>query len=146
VVKKMYHTSFTVGNLERSLTFYRNLLGLEVVTQQEGTAPYLSTMTGFPACHLKVAFLRAPGSDHLFELIEYVNPQGTPAVTPTCNPGSAHIAFLVDDLQACYKRLKEQGVRFRSEPVSITAGRHKGGYALYMLDPDGLTVELMQLP
>ena len=146
MITKMYHSSFTVSDIGRSLAFYQDLLGLEIVTQQEGTTGYLSTITGFSNCHLRVAFLKAPGSDHLFELIEYVTPKGTPTVPPTCNTGSAHIAFLVDDIFSFYERLKKHGVEFRSKPVPITAGRHNGGYALYMLDPDGLTLELMQLP
>jgi catechol 2,3-dioxygenase-like lactoylglutathione lyase family enzyme len=52
----------------------------------------------------------------------------------------------VDDLPAEYERLKKLGVRFKSEPVQITAGRHTGGYTIYFLDPDNITLEMVQPP
>ncbi|HZQ07374.1 MAG TPA: VOC family protein, partial [Anaerolineae bacterium] len=60
------------------------------------------------------------------------------------NPGSSHLAFYVDDLPAAYRELQAQGVRFRSAPIMIDKGVNTGGYSVYMLDPDGITVELFQ--
>ncbi len=50
----------------------------------------------------------------------------------------------MEDLRAAYEDLKARGVRFRSAPIEIDAGVNKGGVSLYMLDPDGITVELFQ--
>ena len=80
------------------------------------------------------------------ELFEYVKPLGIAADTRTNNPGSSHIAFYVEDLHAAYEELRSKGVRFRSPPIYIDAGAGKGGHALYMFDPDGITVELYQPP
>jgi catechol 2,3-dioxygenase-like lactoylglutathione lyase family enzyme len=140
------HTSFTVSDMERSLAFYRDLLGLEVLFDQEGTGGYLAAITGFPDAHLRIVHLRIPGSTHRLELVQYYRPQGQPADVRTCNPGSAHLCFEVADLEAAYQRLRAAGVRFRSEPTPITAGANKGGAALYLLDPDGITLELFQPP
>ena len=46
-VGSVYHTGFTVSDIERSLAFYRDVLGLRLVKRQTGTAPYLATVTGF---------------------------------------------------------------------------------------------------
>ena len=141
------HTSFTVSNLDRSLQFYVGLLGCELLGKRENIMnQYFRDIVGFPDSVVHGAWLRIPGSDHQLELFEYVKPQGIAADTRTNNPGSSHIAFYVDDLHAAYEELRAKGVRFRSPPVYIDAGTSKGGYALYMLDPDGITVELYQPP
>jgi catechol 2,3-dioxygenase-like lactoylglutathione lyase family enzyme len=138
------HTSYTVTSLEHSLAFYAGLLGFEVLWQRDISNRYFRDVVGFADCVVKAAHLRIPGSTHKLELFEYVAPTGTPADIRTHNPGSSHLALLVDDLQAFYDELTARGVRFRSPPVAIDAGAGKGGSALYMLDPDGITVELFQ--
>ena len=141
------HTSFTVSNLDRSLDFYVGLLGCELLWKREAvTAKYFRDIVGFPDCACRGAHLKIPGSDHKLELFEYVAPKGTPADVRTNNPGSAHVAFYVDDLKALYAALTAKGVRFRSPPVYIDQGVNTGGWAAYCLDPDGITVELFQKP
>jgi catechol 2,3-dioxygenase-like lactoylglutathione lyase family enzyme len=146
-----WHFSFTVSDLERSVHFYCDILGLELVHRQEQANPYTRQLVGYPDAHLRVAQLRIRGapttrSGHLIELVEYVAPRGQKVDTRTFNPGTAHLAFEVDDIQAEYQRLVVQGVRFRSEPVIIEAGINRGGYTVYFLDPDDITLELLQPP
>ena len=145
----VFHFSFTVANLERSVAFYRDLLGLKVVYEGVHDKPYTATQVAFPNAYLKVAFLTLDGypetrSGHFLELLEYVNPRGEPTDTATNRPGASHIAFQVDDLVAEYTRLKAAGVRFKSEPVEIMAGRNAGGFTIYFLDPDNITLEMVQ--
>lgn len=78
--------------------------------------------------------------------MEYVAPRGEKRDTRTENAGSAHLAFAVDDICAEYERMKALGVRFRNDPVAIEAGRNKGGYTVYLLDPDDITLEIIQPP
>lgn len=144
-----FHFSFTVSNLERSIEFYRDIVGMKLVKTAVHDQPYTSIQIGFQDAYLKVAQLTIEGipaarSGHLLELIEYVNPRGQPTDTTTNRPGSAHLAFQVDDLQAEYQRMKALGVRFRSEPVRITAGPNEGGWTVYFLDPDHITLEMVQ--
>lgn len=147
MITGIHHTSFTVADMERSLAFYRELLGLEVVFDQEGTAEYLARITGFPGARLRIVHLKLPqGSDHVLELMQYREPVGRPVEVRTCDPGSAHLCFFTDNIWADYERLVARGVRVRSEPVPITAGRNRGGWSLYFLDPDGITLELFQRP
>ena len=58
--------------------------------------------------------------------------------------GASHVCFLVDDLEAEYKRLCAAGVRFTSPPVDIVREGKLLGCTLYLIDPDGITVELDQ--
>jgi catechol 2,3-dioxygenase-like lactoylglutathione lyase family enzyme len=140
------HTSYTVANLERSLAFYVGLLGFTVVWQREIDNQYFRDIVGFPDCVVKAAHLRVPNSQHKLELFEYVTPRGTTADVRTNNVGSSHISLYVDDLEAAYAELRAKGVQFRSRPVTVDAGANKGAKGLYLLDPDGITVELFQRP
>jgi catechol 2,3-dioxygenase-like lactoylglutathione lyase family enzyme len=141
------HTGVTVSNMERSLEFYRDRLGMTVVAQQLGTAEYLSTITRFQNVQIKFALLKVEGrSDHILELLEYVSHPGEPHDPATNRPGNGHLCFEVDDLWEMYERLRSQGVRFKSEPVPITAGINTGAHAVYLWDPDGFTLESVQPP
>ena len=141
------HTSFTVSNLQRSLEFYHDLLGFEVIyVRPQITNQYFRAIVDFPDGVIKGAMLAMPGTDHHLELFEYVQPRGTPADVRNNNPGSAHIALLVEDLVPMVAALKAKGVQFRSPPIYLDEGPNTGGWAVYMLDPDGITIELFQAP
>lgn len=148
----LWHASFTVSNLEASLEFYCGLLGLELVTQQIQHNEYTSKLVGYPEAHLKVAMLRIPNaftgpSNHHLELVEYVHPRGEKTDVATNRPGSPHLAFVTDDIFADYARLSVAGVRFKApDPVEIVAGVNLGGYTVYFLDPDDITLEMLQPP
>jgi catechol 2,3-dioxygenase-like lactoylglutathione lyase family enzyme len=146
-----WHFSFTVSDIERSIRFYRDILGLELVHRQEQANEYTRRFVGYPDAHLLVAQFRikrepVSRSGHLLELVQYVAPLGEKVDTQTKNPGTAHLAFQVDDVQGEHRRLKALGVRFRTEPIAIEAGINKGGYTCYFLDPDDITLEIIQAP
>ena len=139
------HTGFTVSDISRSIAFYRDVLGMELVRRQEGTAPYLGTITGFPGVRLQMAFLRvSPDAPHVLELLEYVTHAAAPTDRATNRPGNGHLCFDVDDIHEWHRVLTAKGVQSISEPVRITAGINEGAYVVYLRDPDGFTVELFQ--
>jgi lactoylglutathione lyase len=139
-----HHTGFTVRSLERSLAFYRDLLGLELVFQWNPQADYIRELVGYPEVDLHAAVLRIPGSDTFLELLEYRNIPETSVDMANGNIGNGHIAFAVDELDALYERLAAAGVKSVSAPVTPTIGPNKGGRAVYLIDPDGFRVELIQ--
>ncbi len=138
------HTSFTVSDVERSATFYRDLLGFKLLSLAERPREFAEIATGIPGAHLKVAYLEVPGG-HRLELIQYLSPPGVKLDTRTNNVGSAHLALNVDDLRRMYNELKAKGVRFKGEPIETPAGPNKGNLMVYMLDPDDFTLELIQI-
>jgi catechol 2,3-dioxygenase-like lactoylglutathione lyase family enzyme len=149
-----HHTSFTVANLEPSLEFFRDLLGLELVYVREIQEDYFRRIVGVPNCVVRAALLRIPGergasapcSPHHVELFEYVVPRGQPVHPRPCDPGSVHLSLLVDDLPSFYEQLKGRGVDAVSSPVLITTGPNRGGYGIYLKDPNGILIELFQPP
>ncbi|MFN8525965.1 MAG: VOC family protein [Chloroflexota bacterium] len=139
------HVGITVSNLERSVAFYRDLLGFTVRYERgEVKAEYMPTLVGIPGARLKIAGLDIPGL-HL-DIIEYLAPPGGTEACKTNDVGNAHIGFTVDDMWAAYRALSAAGVRFKSEPVSPSQGPNKGGWAVYFWDPDGITLEMIQRP
>jgi catechol 2,3-dioxygenase-like lactoylglutathione lyase family enzyme len=142
----IHHTGYTVSDLERSLWFYRDLLGMEVLSTQEKEGGYLAAIVGYPDAHVRMTHLRVPGSDHVVELFQYLLPAGAaPERIEPRDVGTAHLCFLVSDLHAIYERLRDAGLdSFVSEPVAVDTGVNAGGWGLYLRDPDGIVVELFQ--
>ena len=144
------HFSYTVTELARSVVWYEQVLGFEVVHRQRQENAYTQQLVGIDGAVLEIAQLRIPSapigfSTHLLELVQYVRPLGRPRREIATNDvGAAHLALLVDDIHARYERMREQGVRFRNPPAEITAGANAGGYAVYFHDLDGFTLELLQ--
>jgi catechol 2,3-dioxygenase-like lactoylglutathione lyase family enzyme len=143
----LVHTGLTVSDLDRSIGFYRDALGFEVVMQQEKQGGYLGAIVGYPDAHVRMAHLALPGSAHRIELFEYLEPRSAPRTTEPRDVGVTHVCLTVDDLQSLYDRLRESGAcSFLSPPVEVDTGANRGGSALYLRDPDGILVELFQPP
>jgi catechol 2,3-dioxygenase-like lactoylglutathione lyase family enzyme len=132
------HTGITVNNLERSIDFYTNTLGMKLERQFEVDGPGISTIVALPGAHLRIAFV-CVGSFRL-ELIEYLAPQGGKVDMATNNIGSAHVAFTTDDLDTTYEELKAKGVHFKGAPMRSRPDRPR---VAYLLDPDGYTLEIV---
>ena len=143
-ITRPHHTGLQVADLARSVAFYRDVLGFEEMFSWNPRAPYIGELVGYPEVDLHAAILRPPNSEVFLELLEYRNVERAPVDTRTANPGTAHIAFFVDDVDALYADLRARGVASVSAPVSPTIGPNKGGRAVYMIDPDGIRVELIQ--
>ena len=151
MLRACWHFSFTVSDLERSIAFYRDLLGMRLVHRQEQANEYTARLVGYENAHLKIAQLTIDGipdsrSGHLLELVEYLHPDCAATDTAICRPGTAHMAFEVRDIHALYERLVSAGVRFNSPPNAITGGINRGGYTCYFRDPDDITLELVEMP
>jgi len=141
-----HHTSFTVADLSRSVEFFRDVLGLELLFEREIRDAYFAKIVGLPDCVVKAALFRLPGSSHHLELFQYLQPPGRIVQPRPCDPGSAHLSLLVQDLPRLYAALRARGVAFVSEPVMISAGPNQGGYGVYLHDPNGILIELFQRP
>lgn len=144
-LKACHHHGFTVSSLDRSIPFYRDLLGLELLRVSERrNLPSYDRMIGYDDIALDVALLRHPVNEFLLELFEYVNPPGQ--VRPLANPfvGSSHVAFEVEGIDALYEALIAAGYSTTSPPVDVERGGYVVARAFYALDPDGITVELFE--
>ncbi len=144
MIQGVHHTCITVSDLERSIPFYRDVLGLELVMieESERSGDDRSESLGVPGAKIKLAILRA--GDARVELIEYLTAKGAPYDRNNNDTGAMHIAFQVEDIDAVYRRMLDRGARFTSPPATIPAGPMKGWRWTYFFDPDGVSLEIIQ--
>jgi catechol 2,3-dioxygenase-like lactoylglutathione lyase family enzyme len=141
------HVSVTCASIDRSLTFYRDALGLVVLDRGEETDERIGTVVGLPGARLRFADL-ALGDGRLVELLEYQSPAGR-ALRPQPNDaGAGHVALTVADIDAALRRLRDHGFPSRSASVSLhdRDGAWAGARIAYVDDPDGFVIELIQRP
>lgn len=138
------HTGFQVADLERSVRFYRDLLGFELRGTRVVDDVYIGRLVGYPGVEIHQAFLDIPGSDHWLELLEYRSVAREPVDAGTANPGTAHLCLTVSDLEALHEQLVAAGVVFMSPPVRVPTGPNEGALAAYLQDPDGIRIELVE--
>jgi len=122
-VTKVLHTRYRVNDLERTVKFYRDVLGLEEIKRHK--SPRGS----------ELVFLKTPGSEELIEI--------------TCFPGSGpvqvqpdltHLAFEVDNLEAFAKHLSKHGLKFSEGPTTSSSGT-----TFAFIDaPEGYEIELIE--
>ena len=137
------HTSFTVSNLDRTVGFFRDCLGFELISKAPRDPALVSRITGVEGADMVVAFLKAPG--HTLELIEYRAPARKGAVKARpCDTGFAHVAFNVDDAAAAVEAAQRYGVKPVAPPVAIDQGPNKGRRVVYVRDWDGVTLEFIE--
>lgn len=136
------HTSFTVSSLDRSIGFFRDCLGFQVVSRAPRDPAIIRQVTGVAGAEMEIAYLRGPG--HALELIEYKAPKEKGRVNARpCDTGFAHVAFDVDDVDAAVAAAAKHGVMPINPPVAINAGPNQGRKVVYLRDWDGVTVEFI---
>lgn len=142
MIESIYHVSFTVSNIDRSIEFYKQL-GFHISSDRRFLKlPYLRAAIDYPDADMHLAILE--GYNVALELIEYVQPKGVDLDKSNRNVGSAHIAFFVDDIKEEYDRLLQLNVVFRTPPVMIDSGPNQGKHFVYFYDPDGYTLEFVE--
>ena len=145
-MRRIHHTGIIVSDLERSIDFYMDVLGLEMLTEPTpvNDDPKLGDGLGVPGAALRMVTFSV-GEDVL-ELLEYsAPPSPIDAPLPQNALGSHHVAFLVDDIEAKVDELEAKGVRFFSRPNHIDEGVLAGWRWAYFTDPDGITLELVEV-
>ena len=124
-VKKLLHTRMRVSDMEQTIAFYTNVLGLEVLEQK--VSPRGS--------HL--AFLKVPNSEELIELTSFP-PSGPVRVQEDL----VHLAFQVESLDDTIASLNAQGVKVTDGPTQTSSGSR----FIFIDAPDGYEVELIERP
>jgi catechol 2,3-dioxygenase-like lactoylglutathione lyase family enzyme len=140
------HTGITVSNLERSLDFWQNVLGFEFSHRAHQTSEMASEITGVAGAEIKIAVVKTPGG-HKIELLEYLAPADRKHVDPRpCDVGSVHIALTVDNLDAVLKKIAASDWKAAGKPQTLKTGPNAGKRVVYVRDPDGATIEFMEMP
>jgi catechol 2,3-dioxygenase-like lactoylglutathione lyase family enzyme len=139
------HTGITVTNIERSLAFWQDVLGFELSHRAHQAGDLAREITGVAGAEISIAVLKAPG--HKIELLEYhAPPDRKYADLRPCDVGSVHVALTVDNLDAVLNTIAASGWKAAGQPQTLKSGPNTGKRVVYVRDPDGTTIELMQLP
>jgi catechol 2,3-dioxygenase-like lactoylglutathione lyase family enzyme len=145
-VNVLDHISVTVSDLDRSLKFYKDTLGMQEVERHRLEGETISTMAGKPDVILDVVRLAAPDSPKvLLDLQQYVQPKGHLSTAKLGDVAHSHFCYGVPDVIGAYKELSAQGIKFVSEPVKFDLGWGIV-HVVFMYDPDGFIIELVQSP
>ena len=140
LVKRVDHTSFTVADLDRSAEFYRRF-GYTDVKRYVSAGPEVDRGAGTDQADMELLWLARPEGGPMLELIRYVEqPAGRSA--HNSKVGAAHICFVLDDVFGAHAELSQAGATFLSEPNEDQFGVRW----VYLRDPDGNAVELIQEP
>jgi catechol 2,3-dioxygenase-like lactoylglutathione lyase family enzyme len=135
------HVGLSVANLDRSVEFYRDVLGFKVERILE-PAPELplGDVVGMPGCRARIAHLQS--AKGMLELFEYQEPRGKkiPKDHKQADNGFIHIGFTSSDARAEYRELQQKGVRFLGKPVEF----RPGVWIFYFFGPDGEVCEMRQ--
>ena len=124
-VKKLLHTRMRVSDLDQTINFYTNVLGLEVLERK--TSPRGS----------QLAFLKVPNSDELIELTSFP-PSGPVKVQEDL----VHLAFQVESLDETLVSLNSMGVKVTDGPTQTSSGSR----FIFIDAPDGYEIELIERP
>ena len=146
-IRGIHHVGLVVRDLDRSIWFYHDLLGLPFANEPTPwfDGPALEQGVGVPGARLRQVCFWA-GEHTMMELIEYGNrPAESTAPVPNNFLGAAHVCFRVDDVRATKAALEEQGVQFYSDVNVVDEGPLAGWRWVYFSDPDGLALELVEI-
>lgn len=139
-VVEIVHIGVSVFDLEKSVQFYRNVVGMEIEYHTSHEGEKISRVVDVPDSRLRVCVLQK-GSVRL-ELIDYGKPEKKQVAYPDQSvPGLIHIAMKVADVDEAYRRMKALGYGFNSEPM-VT--RENGPKICYFRGPDNVIMELYE--
>jgi catechol 2,3-dioxygenase-like lactoylglutathione lyase family enzyme len=145
-VTRLNHVSITVADVDRSLAFWHDLLGLPLHGRGFSEAGHLEAIVGIGPVRLEWAELDLPGGQ-MIELFRYLEPPGADVRPAPNDAGATHVCLEVDDIEGLVERLQAAGAPLRSDgPVRIVDGDWVGWRDVYASDPDGVTVELSEPP
>jgi catechol 2,3-dioxygenase-like lactoylglutathione lyase family enzyme len=141
-VRQVRHAGIAVGDLDRSLHFYRDLLRLPVQRRAVEKGPELEKILGLPGVEVETVKLGFSPESTLVELLSFrSHPVSFLKDNRTLTAGPTHLAFTVDNLQNLYAELCLTGVPFNCPPQISADGKV---LLTYCQDPDGTLIELVQ--
>jgi catechol 2,3-dioxygenase-like lactoylglutathione lyase family enzyme len=136
------HVSVTTADLERSIAFYRDVIGLPLLDRGELQGVELETLLRRPGARARWAEL-ALGGGQVLELLQYVEPSEDGAPRRPWTAGATHLGFAVAALDPVLTRLHDTGVEV-SDAVTLSEPGWEGVRVCYATDPDGVTIELVE--
>jgi catechol 2,3-dioxygenase-like lactoylglutathione lyase family enzyme len=143
-VRRADHIGFAVASLDEALRFWLDALGAQFVRKGEMGGEFLGQVTGAHGAKVRMAIVSI--ADQTIELLEYLGPDRPSVPARPFDPGFAHLALVVDDIDALLVRIAAYGWKAQGIPQPIASGARAGTRVIYAVGPDGATIEFMQPP
>jgi len=135
------HAGIITNDIKKSVFFYHNILGLEIIQDFIDSSDYINEITGLK--NATAHFVKLKTQDGaVLELLEYPTHKTDPINISIINVGILHIALRVADSQIAYNHVTKFGVKTLSKPVLSSEGIAK---VFFCLDPDNVRVELVEM-
>ena len=141
MIKEVRHIGIEVNNMENSLKFYRDLLGLKIIKDMDEQGVYIDNMLSLDYVQVKTVKLSADTGNTLIELLDFKSHNDN-EVRNFYTIGASHIALTVDNLEDLYKHLTKNNVKFNAPPQKSPDGLVK---VTFCNDPDGTPIELVEI-
>src|SRR6476620_5236010 len=145
-MKALHHVGITVKDLDASIRFYHDVLGLPFSNEPSPwfDGEELGKAVGVPGGALRQVSLLL--GDTMLELLEYKSPPSQTERPLISNSlGASHVGFLVDDIHAKKAELEAKGIEFFSDVNVVDEGVLAGWRWVYFEDPDGYPLELVEV-
>ena len=139
---RLDHVSVTTSDLDRSVAFYRDVVGLPLVDRGVIDGDELATLVRRPGARARWAEL-ALGGGQVLELLEYLSPDDDAVDQRPWRAGATHIGLAVERLEEVVARLADAGAE-PSAVATLDEPGWEGVRCVYATDPDGLTIELLE--
>jgi catechol 2,3-dioxygenase-like lactoylglutathione lyase family enzyme len=141
-VQRLSHVGICVSDLERSVAFYRDALGFAVLSEIEVGGPDAEQLLDLDPVALRATYLERDGTR--IELLRFDEPgeTGAPGPHPINRLGLTHLSFRVADLELVAAAVETAGGRILK--TSRIDNSRFGMSAVFVTDPDGLRIELLQ--
>lgn len=148
MIGRIYHVGLTVSDLDRSITFYRDILGLEFQGEILMLGEETDKIFRKKNCKARIAYLNGSKSIDAppVELIQFVDDVINKTQPDLFTTSISELCFYTDDIDTVYKNLIEKNVECLSEPqyFDFTLQGFGKSKAFYFKDPDGIILEMMQ--
>ena len=135
------HTGIITRDINKSLYFYKNILGLRLIQDFTDSSDYINEITGLKGAIVHFIKLKCLDGSVL-ELLEYTSHQTESIKSSIINVGICHIALRVNNANDAYKKLVDEKIKVISKPVLSSEGIAK---VFFCLDPDGVRVEIVEM-
>jgi catechol 2,3-dioxygenase-like lactoylglutathione lyase family enzyme len=144
IVRRADHVGFSVASLDLALRFWVEGLGGQLVRVGDMGGEFLGEVTGAHGASVRMAIVSLAGQ--MIELLEYRGVDLQHRVSRPFDPGFAHLALIVDDIEKVLARIAVYEWRPQGKPQVIHGGARAGTKVIYAVGPDGATIEFMQPP
>ena len=141
MIKEVRHIGIVVNNMENSLKFYQDLLGLKIIKDMDEQGGYINNMLSLDGVQVRTVKLSAGMGNTLIELLDFKSHNDN-EIRNFYTIGASHVALTVNNLEELYKTLSKNNIKFNAPPQKSPDGLVK---VTFCNDPDGTPIELVEI-